>query len=102
MAKVELYINDTLVDLMPDFTWALNYQISDISRPETRQVNYSKTVTLPASKTNNSLFGHLYNLDVYIDNTTSVNFTPDFSPNLKTSAVLYVDGVEQFRGIVQL
>jgi len=102
MSKIELYVNDTLVDVMPDFNWALNYQVSDISQPEKRQANYSKTVSLPSSKTNNSLFGHLYNLDSYIENATTTNFTPDYNPNLKTSAVLYIDGIEQFRGIIQL
>ena len=102
MGKIELYVNDTLVDVMPDFSWALNYQVSDISQPEKRQANYSKTVTLPSSKTNNALFGHLYNLDSYIENATTTNFTPDYNPNLKASAVLYIDGIEQFRGIIQL
>lgn len=104
MNRVELYINNTLVDLLEESIESLfliNKQIQDIREPEKRQTDFTKTITLPGSKNNDLLFSYAFSLSHNIQSTTT-NFTPDFNPNLKASVVLYVDGAEQFSGIAQL
>ncbi|HEY3526035.1 MAG TPA: hypothetical protein VGK47_07555, partial [Nitrososphaeraceae archaeon] len=104
MNRVELYINNTLVDLLEESIESLfliNKQIQDIREPEKRQTDFTKTITLPGSKNNDILFSYAFSLSHNIQSTTT-NFTPDFNPNLKATAVLYVDGAEQFSGIAQL
>jgi hypothetical protein len=44
----------------------------------------------------------LFDLNLSIRNTTATNFNPDFNPNLKASASLYVDEVTQIEGFIRL
>lgn len=104
MNRVELWINDTLVDLLEESIESLfliNKQIQDIREPEKRQTDFTKTISLPGSKNNDLLFSYAFSLSHTIQ-SSGVNFTPDFNPNLQTSAVLIIDGAEVFKGIAQL
>lgn len=101
-ASVELLINNQNVDLKDGFPISLNYSIADIMKPDTRQTSYSKTIVIPASKENRALFSYIFELSNYIETDGTVNYQPDFNPNLKASAVVYCDGVEVFNGIAQL
>lgn len=101
-ANFELWINNTLVDTKDDFPLSLNSSISDISQPETRQTTYSKTISIPASKSNRELFDYIFELSHWIDSSGNTNYSPDFDPNLKASAYAYADNTEVFKGIVQL
>lgn len=98
----QLYINDVLVDSEGvDIT--LNKQIADIATPENRSTSFTKTVKIPGTKANNKLFGFIFDVNMSIQNTSSVvNFFPDFNPNLKASCSIYVDGILQMRGYVHL
>lgn len=100
--RTELYINNTLVDLKDDIQVSLNYAIADIRQPDKRNGSYSKTVTLPSTAKVDRLFTSIFQVDLYIQTSGTINFTPDFNPNLKATAVLYCDGLEQFRGFVKL
>lgn len=80
------------LDMYDDIPISLNYSIADISEPDKRQASFSKTITLPGTKNNNKIFGQLFEVDVY----------SSFNPNLKTDVVLYVDGVENLRGILRI
>lgn len=102
MVRTEIYINNTQVDLKDDFVYDLNFEISDIARPESRQANYSKTITIPASKNNDILFGHIFSLSKDILNITTTNFNPDFNPNLKATAQIFTNGSKVFDGVAQL
>lgn len=102
MLKTQIYINNTLIDLKEDLPIDLNYEIAEISQPESRQANYSKTITIPGSKTNDKLFTHIFEINRVTLNTSTTNFNPDFNANLKADAVIYSDGVKQFEGIAQL
>lgn len=102
MIRTELYVNNILVDLKEDFVFDLNFQISDITRPESKQANYSKTIEVPSTKTNDILFSHIFSLSHDILNTSSVNFNPDFNPNLKAEAQLFNNSAKVFDGIIQL
>jgi len=100
--RSELYLNGTLVDLKEEIQCALTLMISDIREPKTRNGSFSKTVKLPATKTVNKLLGGIFDIAEDIQTSGVVNFVPDFNPNLKCEAILYADGLEQFRGNMKL
>lgn len=62
MKDTQLYIADTLVDLDTDSIITLNYILEDTNNPTIVKNSFSKSITLPATDTNNKLFGHIYNL----------------------------------------
>jgi hypothetical protein len=80
------------LDLLDDVPVSLNYSISDIRKPETREGNYSKTIRIPGTKLNNELFTDIFEID--IDGT--------FNPALKSDVELLIDDVSVFRGDLQL
>jgi hypothetical protein len=102
MNNVRLECGGQVVDLPTDFGILINKSIADIREPESRSSDWSKTFTLPGTKRNNKLFTHLFDLNLSIRNTTATNFTPDFNPNLKATASLYVDEVTQIEGFIRL
>lgn len=102
MNNVRLVCGGVSVDLPSDFGILINKSIADIREPESRSSDWTKTFTLPGTKTNNKLFTHLFDLNLSIRNTSAVNFSPDFNPNLKADALLMVDEVTQIEGFIRL
>ena len=102
MNNVRLVCGGYSVDLPTDFGIQINKSIADIREPESRSSDWTKTFTLPGTKTNNKLFTHLFDLNLSIRNTSATNFSPDFNPNLKADAYLTVDEVTQIEGFIRL
>ena len=99
----EIYINDTLVDITEQISIPLNKEIADIRTPEARSTSFTKTVTIAGTKNNDKLFTFIFDVGLGIQNTSAtVNYFPDFNPNLKASCTIYVDGILQVRGFVRL
>lgn len=80
------------VDLFEDIPISLNYSIADIRSPEKRNASFSKTISIPGSKNNNKLFGHIF--EIGIDGS--------FNPNTRTPAIIYIDDCEQMKGFLRL
>lgn len=93
MQKEELYINGERIELIESLNPSLTFNVSDIAKPDTRKADYSKTITLPASKKLNKQFEHIF--EVNLDLQT-------FNPNLKTEVVYLVDGEINIDGYLQL
>ena len=98
----QTYINGTLLDVELSNA-AFTYSIADIREPDKRMSDYSKTITIKGSKLVNKLFNHIYQVDKKVLSTDFYsNFSPDFNPNLKASFLYLQDGIQIFKGTVQL
>jgi hypothetical protein len=64
MRKVALYIEDQRVDLFDDEVISLTQTIQNVRDISKIFTPFSKSFTLPASKTNNKIFSHYYNADI--------------------------------------
>lgn len=97
---INLFVNNVLMDLSDDFDLLITRSIADIKNPEQRTSDWSKTVVLPGTKTNNVLFGNIFE----VDHTVLGNgqFAPNFNPNKKADVLVLVDGFEQLRGFIRL
>lgn len=101
--RTEILVNNQQLELREDLAMAFTYSISDIRQPEKRQTDFSKTIRIPGTKLNNQIFSHIYKIDKVLNTTNyNLNFTPDFNPNLKASAKVYIDGINVFDGVIQL
>jgi len=58
MNNTELYINGTLVDLSSDFSLRLNRQLINPAELSTKDAQYSYSISLPLTETNDIVFGH--------------------------------------------
>lgn len=97
---INLFVNSTLVDLSEDFDLLITRSIADIKNPEQRSSDWSKTVKLPGTKTNNILFGGIFEVEHTV--LSNGQFAPNFNPNKKADVVVLVDGYEQLRGFIRL
>lgn len=98
----EIFINNTQVDLSEDISIPLNYAIADIREPQKRNTNFSKTVTLPGTASNNVLFSHIWDIGVSLISSGNTNFNPTYNPNLKADVLVLQDGNEVFKGFAKL
>jgi hypothetical protein len=88
------------LDTYNNISTLITRSIADIREPQSRSSEWSKTIELPGSKTNNIIFSHLFEVEQTIQ--SNVQFAYDYNPNLKADVILYSDGIEQLRGFLRL
>ena len=64
MQKLQLYIEGQRLDLFKDETVSLTETIQNVKDVAKIFTSFTKTFSLPASKTNNKIFKHYYNFDI--------------------------------------
>jgi len=82
-----------VVDTMGGTDIAITFTIDDITDITKRRGSFSKTIELPNTTTNASLFKFAYNVQ---------SFVGGFQPNKKIRAAMWEDGVQVFSGAMQL
>ena len=90
--KVDLFIQDTIVDLFKDESIVINDVLQDIKDISKVFSPFTKTFTIPATPTNNELFKHYYKFD--IDN--------GFDARFRVSSTIRINGADFKKGDVQL
>lgn len=85
--------NDTPVGIIQSIPVSITLSIADVREPDKRNSAFSKTITLPGTKTANILFEHIFEV------TTDLN---SFNPNLKVPCKYFVRGEKVFDGNLQL
>ena len=104
MQKLQLYIDTTptasnptysRVDLFKDETVSINLSIQDIKEPDKVFTEFTKTFTIPASKSNNLVFEHYYNADI-IDGFDARNKR---EAKIELNNIPYKDGFIALNGV---
>ena len=95
MQKLQLYIEGQRLDLFDDETVSLTQSIQNIKDPSKIFTDFSKTFSLPASKTNNKIFKHYYNYDIVggFDARTKKN------SNIELNNLPFRDGKIKLEGV---
>lgn len=93
--NLELYINGKKVDFsdVPDIYYT--YNVTDLTTPTAIKNSYSKSITIPGTKNNNDLFGHIWNVE-------RVQSEVNFNASKKADFELYVNGNLYESGYVRL
>ena len=71
--RIQIYIEGTKIDLFEDEQIVVNSTIQNISDISKIYCDFSQSFTVPASTTNNKIFHHWYNSDVYKYNDVQFN-----------------------------
>ena len=93
--EVQLFIQDTRVDLFKDESISVTDSIQNVSDISKVFTPFSKQFNLPASSTNNKLFKHYYNFDIQdgfdarftVDARIEINHVPFKSGKLRLNGV---------------
>jgi len=99
--EVQLYIQDTRVDLFQDESISITDSIQNISDISVVFTPFSKQFSLPASQVNNKLFKHYYNFDIQdgfdarftVDARIEINHTPFKSGKIRLNGVSMKDNL---------
>ena len=103
MVEEKVIVNGVELDLPSmEVGIFLNFSIAEVREPGKIKSAYSKTVEFPGTKTNNKLFSHIFEVGYDISTTGTINFAPDFNPNLKADVTVLDHGIEVFKGIIKL
>lgn len=90
---------DTLGDIDVEFT----FSVADISDIERRNTSYSKTLTLPSTARNQSLFGNIFDISVSNDYyPMDANIGVNFNPAKQAKAQIFLDNVKIFDGVLRM
>ncbi|MBQ0154845.1 MAG: hypothetical protein KBS70_08740, partial [Bacteroidales bacterium] len=84
--NISLWLDGQRADIDNDTLIQFNYQQSDLSNPTVVRNSYSQTVVLPATPTNNRIFGSYYRLDRV---SNPYNFGPQFDAMRRTPFAIY-------------
>jgi hypothetical protein len=100
MRKVQLYINDQRIDLFDDETISLTQTIKNIQDVSKIFTDFSRSFTVPASKTNNKIFEHYYNFNIFdgFDSRTKAPAKIDINDVPFRFGRVRLDGVEMRSG----
>ena len=90
--ELQLYIQDTRVDLFKDETVSLTDTIKNVKDIAKVFTTFTKSFTLPASSVNNKLFQHYYNFDI----------VDGFDARTKKSARIEINHVPFKQGKIKL
>lgn len=91
------------IDLYDDISIPITYTILDIREPDKRKTAWTKTLTVPGTKNNSRIFNHIY--DMTRDSWVTIgnyHVYQGFNPNLRKEVILLQDGVQVFKGNLQL
>lgn len=92
MNKVDLYIDGTRADAFKDESITLNLSVQNIQDIGTVFGEFSQTFSLPATKVNNGIFKHYYNVDV----------VGGFDANVRVDSFIEVDTILFREGVLEL
>ena len=92
MQQVQLFIGSERVELFKDEIISLTQSIQNVKDVAKVFTDFTKTFTIPASKTNNKIFKHYYNFDI----------VGGFDARLKTSGSIKLNGVDFKKGNIKL
>jgi len=100
MYRVDLYIDGQRADLFPDESIEINLSVQNIKDISKVFGDFTNSFTIPASKVNNKIFKHYYNVDIdggYISNLRTDAFI-EVNNNLFRAGVLELEGVQIKKG----
>ena len=92
MQSIQLYIEGQRVDMFKDESVSITQSIQNVKDIAKVFTEFTKTFTLPASKTNNKIFKHYYNFDI----------TGGFDARTKKDATLELNHLPFKKGKIKL
>lgn len=95
MNKVDLYIDGTRADAFKDESITLNLSVQNIQDIGKVFGEFSQTFSLPASKINNGIFSHYYNVDI----VGGFNANTRVDAFIEVNTILFREGVVELEGL---
>lgn len=100
---MELYIENTFIDVNESFSTLLTFAIDDIRDFGAKSTTFSKTIILPGTKHNNAFFGNVFEVTASNDyDLAKPNQGINFNAAVSAKAYMFCDNIQTFKGVVRL
>jgi hypothetical protein len=99
----ELFIENRRLDLSKDISTLITFAVDDVKDFSSRNTSFSKTIVLPGTANNNSLFGNIF--DVRISNpydSLQDNVLTNFNASVAADCIIFQDHIQIFKGTLRL
>lgn len=99
----EMFIENKRLDITEELSALITYAVDDIRDFEHKQSNFSKTIVLPGTANNNTLFGHIF--DARVSNSydeDSDNVSTNFNPAAAADCIIFQNRMQVFKGTIRL
>jgi hypothetical protein len=103
MIRTEIYIEDQLIDLLKDIGTDFTYTIDDVRDFGSRNTSFSRTISIPATATNNKILGFAFDLGNSTEyNADLPNVNANFTPAQAAKCEVYIDKIQIFKGVIRI
>ncbi len=99
----EMFIENKRLDITEELSALITYAVDDIRDFEHKQSNFSKTIVLPGTANNNTLFGYIF--DARVSNPydeDSDNVSTNFNPAAAADCIIFQNRMQVFKGTIRL
>lgn len=90
--KVAIYLENYLIDVDNDINLAITYSFSDLTNPANITGDYSKTITIKGTQTNNEIFGQIWRFDRSFLDSSLFNAGVHFNASKRADCKIYING----------
>ncbi len=103
MIRTEIYIEDQLIDLLKDIGTDFTYTIDDVREFGSRNTSFSRTISIPATATNNKILGFAFDLGTSTEyNADLPNVNANFTPAQAAKCEVFIDKIQIFKGVIRI
>ena len=103
MISTEIYIEDNKIDLLKDIGTDFTYTIDDVKEFGSRNTSFSRTISIPATATNNKILGFAFDLNMHHDHNMDLpNVATNFTPSQAAKCEVYIDKIQIFKGVIRI
>lgn len=99
----EIYIESRRVDISADISSLLTFAIDDVKDFASRSTTFSKTIILPGTGNNNSIFGNIFDTGIsndYDPNQDNIGY--NFNAAKSARCLIFQDNLQTFKGTMRL
>src|SRR5215217_549315 len=101
--RTEIFMEGRPLDITDEIDARFTYQSDDVRDFGSKNTNFSKTIKLPGTSNNNYYFGFCFEFTGFNPvNPALPNIGMNFSAGKAASAIVLVDGIQIFKGIIRL
>ena len=103
MIRTEIYIEDQLIDLLKDIGTDFTYTIDDVRDFGSRNTSFSRTISIPATATNNKILGFAFDMGMAHEHNMDLpNVSTNFTPSQAAKCEVYIDKIQIFKGVIRI
>jgi len=103
VTQTEIFVEGYKLDISDDLDSLITFAIDDVKNFASRQTAFSKTVVLPGTANNNTIFGSIFDTGISnVYDSAMKNVGINFNAMVSAACIIFQDNVQTFKGTLRL